>query len=57
MIRLEEIVKRLEEDKLSLDEALELYKEGVELSVSCKKQLENARLQVKTFTEEDADND
>lgn len=49
MKRLDEIVKALEGDNLSLDEALELYKEGVELSVDCKKSLENAKLQVKTL--------
>ncbi len=47
MKRMDEIVKALEGDKLSLDEALDLYKEGVELSVDCKKSLENAKLQVK----------
>lgn len=49
MKRLDEIVKALEGDSLSLDEALDLYKEGVELSVDCKKSLENAKLQVKTL--------
>lgn len=53
MIRLDEIVKALESGKLSLDEALDLYKEGVELSVDCKKSLENAKLQVKTISSED----
>ena len=49
MKRLDEIVKALEGYNLSLDEALDLYKEGVELSVDCKKSLENAKLQVKTL--------
>ena len=49
--RLDEIVKAMEEDKLSLDDALDLYKEGVELSVECKKSLEEARLQVKNLSE------
>lgn len=48
--RLDEIVKSMEGEKLSLDEALELYKEGVELSVECKKSLENAKLQVRTLS-------
>lgn len=52
MKRLDEIVKALEGDKLSLDEALDLYKEGVELSVDCKKSLENAKLQVNVLSEE-----
>lgn len=49
MKRLDEIVKALEGDNLSLEESLDLYKEGVELSVDCKKSLENAKLQVKTL--------
>ena len=49
MKRLNEIVKALEGENLSLDEALDLYKEGVELSVDCKKSLESAKLQVKTL--------
>lgn len=53
MKRLDEIVKALESGKLSLDESLDLYKEGIELSVDCKKTLENANLQVKTISSED----
>lgn len=55
MNRLDEIVKLLESGKLSLDESLDLYKEGIELSVECKKSLENAKLQVKTISAEDND--
>ena len=47
--RLDEIVRQLESDKLPLDEALELYKEGVGLTVESKKALENAKLTVKTM--------
>lgn len=53
MKRLNEIVEALERENLSLDEALDLYKEGVELSVDCKKSLENAKLQVKTLGSKD----
>lgn len=49
MKRLNEIVEALERENLSLDEALDLYKEGVELSVDCKKSLESAKIQVKTL--------
>ena len=56
MKRLNEIVEALERENLSLDEALDLYKEGVELSVDCKKSLESAKLQVKTLgTKDDKD--
>jgi exodeoxyribonuclease VII small subunit len=45
--RLNEIVKQLEGSELSLEQSLDLYKEGVELSVKCKKSLEQAKLTVK----------
>jgi exodeoxyribonuclease VII small subunit len=51
--RLNEIVKKLESTDLTLDESLDLYKEGVELSVKCKKTLEQAKL---TVIEMDGDN-
>jgi exodeoxyribonuclease VII small subunit len=40
--RLEEVVKRLENTELSLDEAMKLFEEGVKLSRECQKQLEEA---------------
>lgn len=52
MARLNEIVSQLENDKLPLDKALDIYKEGTELSVDCKKILENAKLTVKTMNGE-----
>ena len=51
--RLNEIVKKLESTDLTLDESLDLYKEGVELSVKCKKTLEQAKL---TVIQMDGDN-
>ena len=53
--RLEEIVSQLESDKLPLDKALELYKEGVSLTADSKKALENAQLTVKTMNGENTD--
>ncbi len=49
MNRLNEIVRLLENDQLSLDKALDYYKEGIDLSVACKKTIENAKLTVKTM--------
>lgn len=40
--RLEEVVRKLESPQLSLDEAMKLFEEGVELSRDCQKQLEEA---------------
>ena len=42
LARLEEVVRRLESPQLSLDEAMKLFQEGVELSRECQKQLEEA---------------
>ena len=42
LARLEEVVKRLENADLSLDEAMKLFEEGVKLSRECQKQLEEA---------------
>ena len=57
MARLGEIVSLLENDKLSLDKALDYYKEGTDLSVDCKKILENAKLTVKTMNGAVEDNE
>ena len=40
--RLEEIVGKLENANLSLDEAMKLFEEGVQLSRDCQKHLEQA---------------
>lgn len=49
ILRLEEIAKLLEEGKLPLENSVELYKEGMELSVFCNKEIEKARLTVEQF--------
>ena len=53
--RLDEIVRKLGDGGLPLDESLELYKEGTALAVDCKKMLENAKLQVSIAPEENDD--
>ena len=42
LARLEEVVRKLESPQLSLDEAMNLFEEGVALSRECQKQLEEA---------------
>lgn len=42
LARLEEVVRKLESPQLSLDEAMKLFEEGVNLSRECQKQLEEA---------------
>lgn len=49
LTRLNDIVGQLENDKLPLEKALELYKEGIDLSVDCKKSLESAKLSLKAM--------
>ncbi len=55
LTRLNDIVGQLENDKLPLDKALELYKEGIDLSVDCKKSLESAKLSVKAMNGDNSD--
>lgn len=50
--RLSEVTSALENDKLPLIEALDLYKEGMTLAIECKKDLENAKLAVKILNGE-----
>ncbi len=55
MQRLGEIVKKLEDGGLPLDESLELYKEGTALAVECRKMLENAKLEMSIVSEDKND--
>ena len=55
LTRLNDIVGQLENDKLPLEKALELYKEGIDLSVDCKKSLESAKLSVKAMNGDNRD--
>ncbi|MGB2697777.1 MAG: exodeoxyribonuclease VII small subunit [Candidatus Zixiibacteriota bacterium] len=44
--RLEEIVQKLEEGELSLDESLKLFEEGIEISRACTRKLSEAEKKV-----------
>lgn len=44
--RLEEIVEKLEEGELALDESLKLFEEGIEISRFCTKKLSEAEKKV-----------
>lgn len=48
--RLEDIVSKLEEGSLSLDEALKSYEEGVKLARVCTKQLNEAEKKIEILT-------
>jgi len=47
--RLEQIVNELEKGDVSLERALELFEEGMSLSGSCRKQLEEAEGKVEVL--------
>ncbi|KIL44353.1 exodeoxyribonuclease VII small subunit [Jeotgalibacillus soli] len=49
MIQLEEIVTRLEEGDVPLEEALIIYQKGVELSKTCHDKLQHAEKQMATL--------
>jgi len=44
--KLEDIVKKLEEGDLALDESLKIFEEGIKLSRLCTKQLEEAERKI-----------
>jgi exodeoxyribonuclease VII small subunit len=46
LARLEEVVQKLESANLSLDDAMKLFEEGVQLSRECQKQLAEAEARV-----------
>jgi exodeoxyribonuclease VII small subunit len=52
LTRLEEIVRQLENEQISLEESLELFEEGVKLADSLQKRLSEAQLRVKKILEE-----
>lgn len=52
LARLEEIVRQLENEQISLEESLELFEEGVKLADSIQKRLSEAQLRVKKVLEE-----
>ncbi len=46
MIKLEDITNRLENEKLSLDESVKLFEEGMEISKECNNKLEDAEKKI-----------
>ena len=50
--KLQGILDDIESDKLSLEESIEKYKEGVELSRICQKALEDAKQIIKVLDNE-----
>ncbi len=50
--RLEKIVEALEQGDVPLDEALNLYEEGIQLSRSCGERLKEAELRIKKLNKD-----
>lgn len=55
MKKLDEIVTKLDSDEITLEESLELYKEGVMLTKECDEILKNAQLNVEELTKGEED--
>ena len=50
--KLQKILDDIESDKLSLEESIDKYKEGMELSKKCQKALEDAEQIIKVLDDE-----
>ncbi|HZK57968.1 MAG TPA: exodeoxyribonuclease VII small subunit [Clostridia bacterium] len=52
LIRLEEIVNKLENEELSLDESLRVFEEGINLYRLCSKELSEAEKKISLIVQE-----
>lgn len=55
MMELEDIVRKLEQGDVPLEEAIDLYKKGMELSKLCHEKLSDAEQQLISIVNEDGD--
>lgn len=55
MTELEEIVRKLEQGDVPLEEAIDLYKKGMELSKFCHEKLQNAEEQLISIVNENGE--
>ncbi len=51
VLKLNKIVEKLESGELSLEDSIKLYQEGIELSISCKKEIDNAKVKITQYNE------
>jgi exodeoxyribonuclease VII small subunit len=56
LIELENIIKKLESEEVSLDESIALFEKGVVLSNECRKTLEKAENKIITLTDAEGEN-
>lgn len=55
LVRLEKIVSILEEGKISLEESIDLFEEGIKLSKICNKKLDSIEKKITMLIEENGD--
>lgn len=53
MLKLDEVVQKLETGDVPLEDAISLYKKGMELSVYCHEKLQDAEKQLITIIDKD----
>tara|TARA_B100001029_G_C15035081_1_gene439587 strand:- start:614 stop:844 length:231 start_codon:yes stop_codon:yes gene_type:complete len=53
--RLKDISEKIENDKINIDESIDLFEEGMELTKKCRDILENAELKVKKIIEKNGE--
>jgi len=53
MLKLEEITNKLEKEKLSLDDSVKLFEEGMEISKKCNAKLEDAEKRITILINKD----
>ena len=56
MVELEDITNKLESDKLTLDESVELFEQGMKVSKDCNQKLESAEKRITVLLNADSDN-
>lgn len=50
MLELEEVVSKLENGDITLDDSLKLFEQGIKLAKTCQKKLDDAEKKVKILT-------
>nr|WP_263313199.1 exodeoxyribonuclease VII small subunit [Mammaliicoccus sp. Marseille-Q6498] len=53
MVELEKVVGKLDEENISLEESIELYQRGIELSTKCETKLKEAEDKVNKLVEKE----
>lgn len=55
LAELEETVRKMENEDITLDESIELFEKGLKLSRDCSRRLETARRRIMTLTDAEAE--